>query len=297
MNGTKFTVGSVGGTAISMSVYVGPVDTAPNNHYQLSVYATKSNGKPGALVAQTAVGTLTANSWNSLPLTATLAANTQYWLMYNTDASGPTFNNMAYDHDEQGVGTYAPRTFGTWPSTYPTSPTMTDQRFSLFVSYTPSAAIPPVPTALFGNPAVEPNLDSNSAGRAEAFQFTATNSATATGVRVYLNATNQADTVTVGVYSDANGAPGTLLGQATSTTPVNGTWNTVALPGNVTITQGTTYWLAILSPRQHGTIGFRDKATGGPQSVVSSQSNLTTLPSTWTSGSSYATTGLSGFVY
>jgi hypothetical protein len=299
MNGTKYTVPSVGGTATNMSVYVGPIDTAPHNQYQLSIYTVKPNGKPGTLVAQTAVGTLTPNTWNTLPLPSgiTLTPNTQYWLMYNTNATQSTLNNMYYTHDEQGIGVYTGRTFGTWPTTYPTSPTMTDQKFSLTLNYTPSSPIPPAPTPLAGNNTVESNQDSNTAGKAEAFQYTATTSGTANGVQVYLNGTNQASQVVVGLYTDNNGKPGTLLGQTTITTPVNGTWNTATLPTGVSITSGTNYWLAVLGPKSQGTIGFRDKASGGVGSHTSSQSNLTSLPATWSDGTSYATSSVSGFVY
>ena len=297
MNGTKFTVGSVGGTATTMSVYIGTVDSSPHNQYQMSVYTTKSNGKPGTLVAQTAAGNLTANSWNSLPLSGTLSPNTQYWLMYNTNASQSGLNDMYYTTDEQGIGAYAGRTYGSWPATYPTGPVMTNQKFSLTLSFAPSGPLPPNPTPLVGDANVESNIDSNPAGTAEAFSYTATSSGTAGNLQVYLNGTNVASQVVVGLYSDTSGAPGTLLGQATITAPVDGAWNTVALPTGVSVTSGTKYWIAILGPKTKGVVGFRDQATGGTGSHTSSQTNLTTLPATWSDGSTYATTSLSGFAY
>ena len=117
LDGSPFNSGQ-GGNLAFMSVYVGAVDSAPNNQFQLGVY-TNADGRPGTLVAHTATGTLTANSWNTLPITGALQPNTIYWLVYNTNATSDTLNNMAV---QLGVGTYAWSSaailFGTWPSTY-----------------------------------------------------------------------------------------------------------------------------------------------------------------------------------
>ncbi|MGN9908885.1 PQQ-dependent sugar dehydrogenase [Phytohabitans sp. LJ34] len=115
MNGSRFVTGAAPHTVTSMSVYMKTVRPAPNNQYQLAVY-TDVNGSPGALVASTTSGSLTANSWNSRPITATLAANTAYWLMYNTNGD----NNVSYDTAAAGSGAWSnnSQTFGTWPSTF-----------------------------------------------------------------------------------------------------------------------------------------------------------------------------------
>ncbi len=297
MNGTKFTVGSVGGSAVSMSAYVGDVDSAPNNQYQLSIYTVKSNGKPGTLVAQTNTGTLTANSWNTLPITANLSPNTQYWLMYNTNSTKSGLNELYYVNAEQGIGAYGAQTFGIWPNTFP-SPTLTNTEFSLTLTYTPNGQVPPNPTPLVGDNNIESNPDSDSSGTAEAFQYTATSSGNSQNLSVYLGATSAASAVTVGIYTDNNNAPGTLLGQGTITSPVDGTWNNVSLPSALNITSGTKYWIAILSPKGDGNIGFRDKASGsGPGSISSSKANLTTLPDTWASGSQWTSESMSGYAY
>ena len=56
----------------------------------------------------------------------------------------------------------------------------------------------------------------------------------------------------------------------------------VSLPP-VSITAGSEYWVAILSPS--GMLTFRDNGTWvGGLSETSSQSTLTKLPSTWTTG-------------
>ncbi|MBO3737504.1 PQQ-dependent sugar dehydrogenase [Actinoplanes flavus] len=114
MNGSRFVTGADPAPVTSMSVYLKAVQAAPNNQYQLAVYAD-ANGSPGARVATSAPGTLTANSWNTSPITATLAPNTAYWLMYNTNGD----NNMSYDAGMADQGAWSAATaFGTWPATF-----------------------------------------------------------------------------------------------------------------------------------------------------------------------------------
>jgi hypothetical protein len=62
------------------------------------------------------------------------------------------------------------------------------------------------------------------------------------------------------------------------------------------VTQGTTYWVAILGPAGGGTLRFRDRgAVGAANSVVSSAANLTAMPATWTSGAAFTDGALSAW--
>jgi hypothetical protein len=119
----------------SMSTYIGPaVDVAPRNQFSFAIY-TDVGGAPGGLVAQSGTGTVSGGSWNTLPIIATLQANTVYWLFYNSNGSNGSVNNMTYNDDPGPVGAYAARTFGTWPATYgPT--TLVPTRYAIFVSGT-----------------------------------------------------------------------------------------------------------------------------------------------------------------
>lgn len=135
MNGSRVVVGAQGETVNSISAYIGAVDTAPNNQFSFGIY-TDDNGKPGTLVAQSATGTLTPNSWNTLPVQATLAANTAYWLEYNTNGTNASVNNMYYDNGPSNTGSYAATPFGTWPSAYGTA-SMGNWRFSLYANVAP----------------------------------------------------------------------------------------------------------------------------------------------------------------
>ena len=121
LNGTKVTTTS-GGNVVSMSVYVGNVDSAANNNFQLAIY-TNSGNVPGTIVASSAIGTLTANSWNILPISAALQPNSTYWLVYNTNGRTSALNNMYYNIGTSGQGVYSNSSvnFGSMPAVFPSA--------------------------------------------------------------------------------------------------------------------------------------------------------------------------------
>jgi len=152
-----------------------------------------------------------------------------------------------------------------------------------------AAAEPSAP--ILGSSDVQPWVDTNPAGTAEAFQYTATRSGPATAVHVYLDEQNEATQVIVGVYDDAEGQPGTLLATGHTTELVPGEWNPIPIT-STTITAGQPYWLALLSPLESGTIRFRDvpDGVGGP-TKLSAQSGLSArcgLPAKWKTGHDFA---------
>jgi hypothetical protein len=148
------------------------------------------------------------------------------------------------------------------------------------------------PPALVGDANVEGALDDNSAGQAEAFQYTAATSGSATHLNLYVDGSSGASTVVVGLYTDNAGHPGQLLAQGTIGAPVAGTWNSTTI-ASTAVTAGASYWIAILGTA--GTIEFRDIAGGGPGSESSAQTTLTSLPATWTSGPAWSTTSASAY--
>jgi glucose/arabinose dehydrogenase len=154
MNGSRFVTGSEPATVTSMSVYLKAVQPAPNNQYQLAIYAD-SNGSPGARVATSTSGTLAANSWNTRPITAALAANTPYWLMYNTNGD----NNMSFDAGTANQGAWSASTpFGTWPATFGSS-NRWNAKFSIYATTGADTAAPAVTstTPAGGTTGVAPN--------------------------------------------------------------------------------------------------------------------------------------------
>ena len=146
-----------------------------------------------------------------------------------------------------------------------------------------------VPPPLLGNPQLEQQTDDNPAGLAEAFRTNAAATKTLSNLTVYLGSASTAAKVVVGLYRDRSGHPGTLLAQATLAHPVNATWNTVSLPATA-VSAGKRYWFALLGPRGAGTVRFRDDCCGGggaSPSETSAQKALTSLPTTWRTGTTY----------
>ena len=158
---------------------------------------------------------------------------------------------------------------------------------------TVTLTIIPAGSVLLGDQTIEPQVDSNAMGRAEMFQTTGLATGSLTSLTFYLDASSTAGKVYVGVYSNNNGHPGTLLAQGTPTQLTKGAWNTVTVPA-VSITSSTTYWIGILGTTS-GTVAFRDRAHGACKSETSSQQNLTAFPATWTTGTSYTDCPISGY--
>ncbi len=162
---------------------------------------------------------------------------------------------------------------------------------------TTSAAVTVTVTAaaggqlMLGTKTLSSNGDSVGAGQAEAFRATASLSGALGSVTVYLATGTLATRVVFGVYANAAGHPGALLGQATLTGPVAGAWNTVPI-GGVSLQSGSTYWIALLGP--DGTVNFRDVAGGGA-SETSTSTTLTTLPATWSTGHAWTDGQLSAY--
>ena len=145
-----------------------------------------------------------------------------------------------------------------------------------------SVATSSPPVFLVGDKNVAPVTDSIPQGKAQAFQTQAAVTGWVTGLSVYVDTGSTATKLVAGLYTDKNGHPGTLLAQGTLSSPGSGGWKMVSLPP-VSITAGSKYWVAILSPS--GMLTFRDSGTWvGGLSETSSQSTLTKLPSTWTTG-------------
>ncbi len=151
MDGSKVTAGPRGAQVSSMTAYVGAIDPNPaNDLFQTAIYSD-SNGSPGTLVASSASGTLAANSWNTVAITATLAPNATYWLIYNANGSAGGYDDLAYDPAPAGSGVYWTNAttstvpYGTWPATFGAATTISDL-YSLYATLSGGAPLTPTPT-------------------------------------------------------------------------------------------------------------------------------------------------------
>jgi hypothetical protein len=155
----------------------------------------------------------------------------------------------------------------------------------------------PPPSIVLGGEGMQPKLDYNPAGLAEAFEVTASGSGL-NRISLYVDPASTATSLVAGIYADGEGGPGQLLAQ--SATPLaegGGDWNSVHLP-RIALTPGVKYWVAILTPDGGGTLRFRDRCCRGAGttfSVVSNDTHLMTLPDTWSSGRQFKDGPLSVF--
>ena len=211
INGSRFTMPSTGGTASSVSVYVAAVAAAPNNNYQVAIY-TDSAGRPAGLVASSGTGTLSANAWNTLPLSARLQAGTPYWLMYNTNGTSASVNNMKYASGGTDAYSQGAIAFGTWPASFGPA-VVGGLMFSIYATYTPDVADAVAPSA--------PGVLSatGGAGSASLTWGPATDNVGVTGYSVYRSTTsgfvpapaNRIAQVTGTAYADNGLAAGTYF--------------------------------------------------------------------------------------
>lgn len=258
MNGSRFTMGASDGTVSSMSAYVAaPVDAAPNNQFQLAIY-TDSNGAPGALVASSASGTLKANAWNTVSVSATLKANTPYWLMYNTNGSNSSFNNLKYTGGSSGQGAYSTngQSFGAWPATFGAA-TRGNEKFSIYATYTPSGSggtPTPSPTS---TPTSTPTATPTPAPPPVVSITAPASGATVSGTAVSVTASASSGIGIAGVQFQLDGAN---LGAEVTSAPYTTTWN------STTATNGTHSLTAIA----RDTAGTR--TTSSPVNVTVSNS-------------------------
>lgn len=136
---------------------------------------------------------------------------------------------------------------------------------------------------LVGDKKVWSLTDSSPQGTAEAFRTTASASGMVTKLSIYVDGTSTAKKLVAGIYTDNGGYPGTLLAQGTLSAPAADKWNDIGLKPQ-SVTSGGAYWIAILG--RNGVLRFRDgRSSTGELSETSAQTSLTTLPSTWVTGS------------
>jgi len=240
MDGSKVTTGPQGARVTSLTAYVGAIDpNAANDLFQTAIYAD-SNGSPGALVAASASGRLTANSWNTVALTVTLAPSTTYWLVYNANGSASQYDNLAYANGPAGIGTYytnANQAYGVWPATFGAATSINDQ-YSLYATSAGGVAT-------LGYTRTGSSQDTYDSYNMDGSKVTTgPRGGQVVSLSAYVgaidpNAAN--DLFQTAIYADSNGSPGALVAASASGRLTATSWNTVAL--TATLAPSTTYWL------------------------------------------------------
>ncbi len=186
----------------------------------------------------------------------------------------------------------------TLTPTAPPAPTATRTPVPTQIPTPPPTATPngtaAAPVTLIGNAAIGNMSDISDPGSAAAFRYIAASGGTASAISLFIDYSNRATTVFVGLYADTGSGPGALLTQGTISSPHNDAWNSVSVPAG-SVTAGSTYWIAVLSPAGTGQLWIRDVPQGDAV-IVSAQTTLTALPGSWTSGASYANSPLAAYV-
>lgn len=145
------------------------------------------------------------------------------------------------------------------------------------------------PQLLIGNKTLEPKVDSNSQGVAEAFKTAALKNGSINALQIYLDASSLSKVLVAGIYSDNAGHPGVLLAQGKLTTVKAAATNTVTIPATNLIADRA-YWIAILGNR--GQLSFRDRLGSGISPLeIHKTTGITALPKTWVTGTVYPKDG------
>ena len=123
--------GATGSGAVSsMSVNVGAVD-ASSKGYSLAIYSDASSN-PSSLLGS-ATGTLAANSWNTLSVSATVTSGGYYWLCYNSSTSNSAYNNLRYTSGSTPA-IYKAQSYGTWPASFGTVGSQWTDNYSIYAT-------------------------------------------------------------------------------------------------------------------------------------------------------------------
>jgi hypothetical protein len=137
---------------------------------------------------------------------------------------------------------------------------------------------------VLGADTIGDNVSEAAPGQGQAYRTLAGHSATLDQLRLYLDGSSEATLLALGLYADAGGTPGALLGSGVATTVRAGAWNEVELDRHPKVVAGRSYWIGLLNPAGgEGVLRWRDHA-GGSGGGTESARDLSALPATWATG-------------
>lgn len=238
MNATRFTTAN-GGKLASLSVSVGAVDAnVSNRSYQMAIY-TANGSVPGTLVASTGTGTLVANTWNTLPITGTLAPNTSYFIAYNSNGTSSSVNNMRYTSGGVSGWSSSGQAFGTWPTTFGAFSSQS-ATFSMYASF---ASDTTPPTATISSP-----TEGATVSGAATITADITDDFGVAGVQFKLGGNNLGSEDTSAPYTMDWNTVGLLNGPQTLTVVATDTAGNVTTSSPVTVTVNNPPKITVTSP-------------------------------------------------
>ena len=166
----------------------------------------------------------------------------------------------------------------------------TAQRPSTHATQTSGTRAPA--TVLLGYDAAGPAPASSPAGRPESFRFADRRSGSVSSIHVFIASRNRAKSLVAGLYSNANGHPGSLLTVGALNHPKAGAWNALRVR-SASVRSGHIYWLAVLG--RGGRLYFRAGRNGGCSAQKARQTRMPSLRSSWTGSRDNSLCGISAF--
>lgn len=243
MSGSPITVGAQSISISAVTVWINGAQAAPNNRFEIAIY-TDNGGQPGSLVVASSSRAITPQSWNAVSVSATLNANTKYWLLYNTNATVPSLNEMSLSASSTSTGWYSGMPgsvpFGTWPKTASTGHLQTPQQaYSIYVTY--QSASGTLGSRAATPPAIIDGGDEDTMAGSPV--TTGAQAVSVSSVTVWINGAQPApnNQFEVAIYTDSGGRPGSLVAASNAEAITPQSWNTVPL--SAVLKAGTTYWL------------------------------------------------------
>lgn len=153
-------------------------------------------------------------------------------------------------------------------------------------------AVDPGETLLVGTATVQTTAVTQNAGTVNAHPVAAVASGTVSKLKVYVDATNTATTIRLGLYAQASSAPAALVASCSITSVTNGAWNACTVTGSPSVTSGATYYVAPLAPSGGSGVALRRSSGSSTAHYKTGQS---TLPSPFGTSSGTFTAGTLSF--
>src|SRR5713226_4731070 len=225
VSATRYQMAGQNGTLTSMSVFVAsPVSAPPNNQFQVAIYAD-NNGTPGALIASSVSQTIVPDAWNTVPISAPVAANAYYWPAYNTNGLAANTNNLRYDAGGATSAWISLEPFGTWPATFGPIGSTSSYRASIYATLL-SIATPDT----FGYSVQGASIGTTMSNSVSATRYQmAGQNGTVSSMSVFVASpvsTPPNNQFQVAIYGDNYGTPGALIASSVSQTIVHDAGNT-----------------------------------------------------------------------
>jgi hypothetical protein len=319
MVGNRLLIPSPGEVFSQMQVYFLSPQASPNNSFEVAVYSdvesSPGQGKPGNLIASSAVGTISAAGYNTATFSSsvTLQPMTYYWFMVENKASIAADNEVEYytNTNPQVTGNVLgaevtvsglPGSFPSWPAT--AAAPSTSGPFAYYMN-----VVFPTIGSYWGNTiGYDLPLWVTDTGEQNSVEgnhvYTGGSAFVVSALSAYYTGTVCAsgNNFQMAIYSDSSGTPKTMLATSSTGTIVANSWVTVTM--NLTLAASSSYWILINNGGSGSPANCDNLAIGPQANERGGYGGVTygTWPATYAAGwttssvvySFYASCGIAG---